>query len=319
MSEIDRLYAYKTLLSGRRAVPRQEILEKLEISLATFKRDLAKLRDRLNIPVIFDRDLQGYKLENSEKREELPGLWFTQEEILALLTIQNMLDQLEPGLLGPKLQPLQKKLDSMLASQGLDAQVLAQRIRLVHAGKRRLKLKCFELVAKATIERKKIKIQHFNRQTGESVERVISPQQIVHYRDNWYVDAWCHLRNEVRSFSVDAIIRCEDLQHDAKELNTEALRNSMQSGYGIFGGSAKEWAKVKFTPERARWVKREEWHPEQKSHEAADGSYLLEIPYSDERELMGDLLRHGSNVTVISPSRLKEKMRLELRKMLQSY
>lgn len=304
MSEIDRLYSYRTLLTGRRAVPRDEILNKLEISPATFKRDLAKLRDRLNIPVVFDRDLGGYRLSNTDTRQELPGLWFSQDEILALLTIQNMLEQLEPGLLGPKLKPLQQRLDDMLTGQGLSAETLSQRVRLVHAGKRRLKLKCFELVAKATLERKQIKIQHFNRQTGKTVERTISPQQLVHYRDNWYVDAWCHLRKEVRSFSVDAIAECAQLDGDAKELDAEQLRTSMQSGYGIFGGSVKNWAKLKFTPERARWVMHEEWHPQQKSQINEDGSYILELPYSDDRELLGDILKYGKDVEVLSPPSL---------------
>jgi predicted DNA-binding transcriptional regulator YafY len=319
MSEIDRLYNYRTLLTGRRAVPRDEILSKLEISQATFKRDLAKLRDRLNIPVVFDRDLGGYRLDNTDTRQELPGLWFSQDEILALLTIQNMLEQLEPGLLGPKLKPLQQRLDDMLTGQGLSAETLSQRVRLVHAGKRRLKLKCFELVAKATLERKQIKIQHFNRQTGKTVERVISPQQMVHYRDNWYVDAWCHLRKEVRSFAVDAIAECEQLDIDAKELDADQLRTSMQSGYGIFGGAVKGWAKLKFTPERARWVKHEEWHPDQKGHEEADGSYILEIPYSDEREILGDILRYGSDVEVISPPTLRTSVHIAVVKMNAQY
>ena len=319
MSEIDRLYSYRTLLTGRRAVPRDEILSKLEISQATFKRDLAKLRDRLNIPVVFDRDLGGYRLDNTDSRQELPGLWFSQDEILALLTIQNMLEQLEPGLLGPKLKPLQQRLDDMLTGQGLSAETLSQRVRLVHAGKRRLKLKCFELVAKATLERKQIKIQHFNRQTGKTVERTISPQQLVHYRDNWYVDAWCHLRKEVRSFAVDAIAECEQLDDDAKELDADQLRLSMQSGYGIFGGAVKDWAKLKFTPERARWVKREEWHPDQKGHEEADGSYVLEIPYSDERELVGDILRFGSDVRVVSSSNLVNEVKKHMAQAIKNY
>ena len=248
MSEIDRLYSYRTLLTGRRAVPREEILTKLEISPATFKRDLAKLRDRLNIPVVFDRDLGGYRLDNNENRQELPGLWFSQDEIFALLTIQNMLEQLEPGLLAPKLKPLKQRLDDMLIGQGLSSEALTQRVRLVHAGKRRLKLKCFELVARATLERKQIKIQHYNRQSGETVERTISPQQLVHYRDNWYVDAWCHLRKQVRSFAIDAISSCEQLDVDAKELDAEQLRKTMQSGYGIFGGEAISTAKLNSHP-----------------------------------------------------------------------
>ncbi len=308
MSEIDRLYSYKTLFTGRRAVPRDEILNKLEISPATFKRDLAKLRDRLNIPIVFDRDLGGYRIETQGNREELPGLWFSHDEALALLTIQYMLDQLEPGLLGPKLKPLQKRLDDLLGSQGIDAQTLAERIRLVHAGKRRLHLKAFELVSKATLERSRIKVHHFNRQNGKTSERVLSPQQLIHYRDNWYLDAWCHLKNELRIFSIDALSQCEILPTPAKEMDADQIRQVMQSGYGIFGGHASEWAKLKFSPERARWVMNEEWHPEQRGFMDSDGSYMLEIPYSDERELLGDVLKFGADVEVLAPKSLRIKI-----------
>lgn len=319
MSEIDRLYSYRTLLTGRRVVPRDEILSKLEISPATFKRDLAKLRDRLNIPVFFDRDLGGYRLDTTDARQELPGLWFSQDEVLALLTIQNMLEQLEPGLLGPKLKPLQKRLDEMLVGQGMNAETLSQRVRLVHAGKRNLKLKCFEQIAHSTLHRKQINIHHFNRQSGKTVERIISPQQLVHYRDNWYVDAWCHLRKEIRSFAVDAITECEQLDVDAKDLDADQLRSSMQSGYGIFGGAVKGWATLKFTPERARWVKHEEWHPDQNGHEESDGSYVLKIPYSDERELVGDILRFGSDIQVLGPLELIDHVKKHLASALCLY
>jgi predicted DNA-binding transcriptional regulator YafY len=139
----------------------------------------------------------------------------------------------------------------------------------------------------------------------------------VHYRDNWYVDAWCHLRKEVRSFAVDAITECEQLDVDAKELDADQLRSSMQSGYGIFGGAVKGWAKLKFTPERARWVKHEEWHPDQKGYELSDGSYVLEIPYSDERELIGDILRFGKDVQVLGPQTLNAQIELQLDEMLR--
>lgn len=319
MSEIDRLYSYRILLTGRRAVPRGEILSKLEISLATFKRDLAKLRDRLNIPVIFDKELGGYKLELVDSRTELPGLWFSQEEVLALLTIQSMIEKLEPGVLGPKLKPLQSRLNDMLSSQGVDAQVLAQRVKLVHAGKRKLILKQFEAVAQATMNRKQLKIQHFNRQTGEAVERTISPQQLIHYRDNWYMDAWCHLKNGLRNFSIDAIKDCEILDVPAKEIAQEQIDSEVASGYGIFGGKDIEWAKLKFTASRARWVSHEEWHPDQKAVLGKDGTYTLELPYTDERGLLGDILRHGPEVEVLEPHRLRESVQNAFRSALKKY
>ena len=183
MSEVVRLYQYKSLLVGRRAMSAEDLMARLEISRATLKRDIAKLRDQLHTPIVFDRDLGGYRLEQSDSTE-LPGMWFTQDEMLALMTIQSMIVQLEPGLLGPKLKPFQKRLDDMLASQGLDTATLTQRVRAVHAGKRRLALTNFETLAKATLERKQVQVEHINRQNGETLLRDISPQQLVHYRDN---------------------------------------------------------------------------------------------------------------------------------------
>lgn len=318
MSEIDRLYRYKSLLSSRRAMTRADLLHELEVSPATFKRDLAKLRDRLNTPIVFDRDLGGYRLEKSDATE-LPGLWFSQDEMLALMTIQSMIVQLEPGLLGPKLKPFQKRLDDMLASQGLDASTLTERVRAVHAGKRHLTLSSFETVAKATLERKQVQIAHLNRQTRQTVLRDISPQQLVHYRDNWYVDAWCHLRGGLRSFAIDAIERAQLLSKAAKDVDLIAMRQQLDGGYGIFGGMPKDWAELEFSPARAQWVQHESWHPKQTGTLHADGRYTLKVPYSDERELMGDILRFGAEVKVLAPPSLQQKIQQELTKALQQY
>ena len=305
MAQFDRVYKYKALFNRKRTVTKQAILDEFEISEATFKRDLDKMRDFYNYDIVYDRFENVYKLQNEDQAYELPGLVFTQKELLALLTIQNMITELEPGLLGPKLQPLQERMADLLSSEGLDSESLTKRVRAVHAGKRRLELKCFQSLAQATLERKKVHIHHFNRQRNETTERDISPQQLVHYRDNWYVDAWCHLRNKLQSFSVDAITHCDILEEVAKEVSQKDIKVIMQSGYGIFGGEANHWAKLKFNAVRARWVQAEEWHPEQKGTVNNDGTYTLEFPYSDERELLGDILRFGGDVQVLGPKALK--------------
>ena len=120
--------------------------------------------------------------------------------------------------------------------------------------------------------RKRLKITHFNRQSGDTVEREVSPQRLVNYRDNWYVDGWCHLRNDLRNFSIDAI---------AKEVSTSGNDEALGARYGICGDTPSAWKALKFIKERARWVERETWHPLQESHTEADGSYVLSVPYSD--------------------------------------
>jgi len=157
MSEVVRLYRYKSLLGSRRAVSAEDLMAALEVSRATLRRDIAKLRDQLHVPIEYNRELGGYALAQGHTDSELPGLWFSQEEILSLVTIQHLLEQLEPGLLGAKLKPLQERLSQLMDKHGLASQNVAQRIRIVHAGKRRVVAKSFELVAAATFAGKRLK------------------------------------------------------------------------------------------------------------------------------------------------------------------
>jgi len=319
MGQFDRIYQYKSLFRRKALLSKQEILAALEISDATFKRDLEKMRDFYNYDIVYDRFDNGYRLVNTDQTYELPGLMFTHKELLALLTIQNMMTELEPSLLGPKLQPLQDRLAELLAAEGLSIQSLTKRIRAVHAGKRRLELKSFQSVAQGTIEHKKLHIHHYNRSRDETTERDISPQQLVHYRDNWYVDAWCHKREKLLSFSVDAITHCDILEETAKDMDQQEVQKQMQAGYGIFSGVDVQWAKLKFSAQRARWVQNEEWHPEQKGTVHQDGTYTLEIPYSDERELIADVLRFGGEVEVMAPQSLRQNVTLAIQSAAALY
>mgnify|MGYP002776314183 CR=1 FL=1 len=178
----------------------------------------------------------------------------------------------------------------------------------LHAGQRRLPPAAFEAVATATLGRLRLNLTHHNRETNQTIERTVSPQQLVHYRDNWYLDAWCHLRNGFRSFAVDAMTAARVLPDEpAHEMDADTLRRATQASYGIFSGEPVGLAVLRFSAERARWVSGEQWHPEQVSQWLPDGSYRLTLPYSDDRELLGDILRHGSHCVVESPPSLRDK------------
>lgn len=319
MSDSARLYAYKALFESRRLVTRAALMEVGEVSLATLKRDIAKLRDQLGTPILYDRDRGGYYLDRDNTQTEMPGLWFSPEELVALLTIQRLIEQLEPGLLGLKLSPLKRKLTQLLEAKGLGTVAVADRIRMLTAGKRQLELRFFETVALATISRKRLHMIHLNRDRSERVSRTISPQQLVHYRDNWYVDAWCHLREGIRSFGLDAIEKVDILDETAQEVDPAELRLVTGSSYGIFSGQPHAWAILRFSPHRAQWVEREAWHSQQLATYDSDGSYLLKVPYSDDRELLGDILRYGADVQVLEPKQLRAKVQKTLLEAAAKY
>lgn len=322
MNQTERFYKIEQLLHERKVVNFQQLQDAVEVSRATLKRDLQYLRDRLNAPIVYDRDLAGYRFDTPDRfapRHQLPGLWFNASEIHALLTMQNLLEEVQPGLLGPHIAPLQTRLKSLLGSQDDAPEEITQRIRILHSGKRVANLQYFEMIASALLKRQRLLIHHYHRGKDQMTEREISPQRLIHYRSNWYLDAWCHLRKEIRSFAVDALHRAELIDKKARNVAKRDLDAVLGAGYGIFAGNKVEWARLRFTPQHARWVATEQWHPQQKSSIDADGHYLLEVPYANPTELIMDILRHGAGVEVLGPSSLREAVRKELKAATAAY
>jgi predicted DNA-binding transcriptional regulator YafY len=79
------------LLEGKRFVTASEFMTVMEISHATFKRDLAVLRERFDVPIVYDRDYGAYKLDQACNRKRLPGVWFSPEEIKIIRDVCNQL------------------------------------------------------------------------------------------------------------------------------------------------------------------------------------------------------------------------------------
>jgi predicted DNA-binding transcriptional regulator YafY len=309
MERLERFYKIDQLLNAQKAVPFSVLMKELGVSRASVKRDLEYMRERFNAPIEYDREANGYRFgaPRSGPRYELPGLWFNAGEAYALLSMHTLLAELQPGLLEPHVGPLQERLRALLGGEPAWKDI-EKRIRVFQPGRRVSREEFFGVVATAVLRRQRLWIRHYNRKDDRETEREISPQRLVHYRDNWYVDAYCHLREDLRSFAVDAIRAAELREARAKEVPAPELDAHLGAGYGIFAGREVEWAKLRFTPQAARWVAAQEWHPKQRSRAEADGSYLLEIPYAHEQELLMEILKFGADVEVLAPASLRSRV-----------
>lgn len=326
MDRLERFYRIDQLLNERRVVPLDTFLEELQVSLATFKRDLEYMRSRFHAPIEWDRELRGYRWSQPQPhtpkhqpKYELPGLWFNPSEVHALLTMQQLLHELEPGLLTPHVAPLLARLEGLLEKGDGAAQQVRNRIRVLRMARRSGKLANFGVLARALIDRRQLQISYYSRERDETTQRAVSPQRLVHYRDNWYLDAWCHWRKGLRSFAVDAIRATAMLDTVAKEVAEKDLSEVLSSAYGIFSGKPRSTAKLRFNARRARWVATETWHPQQKSSFDDQGRYLLELPYSDDRELVMDILKYGADVEVLAPADLRRSIARHLAEAAKHY
>ena len=313
MDRTERFYKIDHMIRERGIVPVKDFLTELEVSLATFKRDIEYMRSRHYAPIVWDRDENGYRFAEKSKDEpayELPGLWFNPREAQALLTMEHLLENLEPSLLGAHVQPLKARLSALLSAGDHSVEEVRRRIRVIAFGARRHEPKHFQVVASAVLGRQRLRIRYWNRSKDETTEREVSPQRLVHYRNNWYLDAFDHLRNDLRTFALDAMRDASIIAGKVKDVSDKDLDEVLASGYGIFSGKKVQWATLRFTPQAARYVSMEEWHPQQKARWDKDGSYVIEVPYSAEKELTMDILKHGADVEVVAPASLRKAIKL---------
>lgn len=308
---IERITKIIRFIRQRGSASMAFLKDELEVSEATLKRDFAFLQDRLGCPLEWNRTKRGWIIRDeliAGGRFELPGVWFDSSEVVALLTMLHLVEGVQPGLLEDHVAPLKSRLRSMLAEGTISARPIENKIRLIHFAPRKVEPEHFQQVASGLLEGKRLNLEYWNRDRKESSKRIISPQQLVHYRENWFLDAWCHTRNALRSFSLDAIQSVKVLDESCIEISAKEMEDHFRGGYGIFAGQATKRAQLKFTPARAQWVSKETWHHNQTNAYSEDGSYVLEIPYSNDQELIMDLLRHSPEVEVISPPELRKKL-----------
>jgi predicted DNA-binding transcriptional regulator YafY len=309
------------LIQKHQVVPKQKFLDTLEVSPATFKRDLEFLRNRMNAPIIYDHFHNGYCLDPNVKdyKIEMPGLWFSQSEATALALMEHLLSSLDQsGLLGPHIQPLRAIIDQILGPD-TPSKELRKRIKVLGMFSRKTSIDNFGEIGAALLQRKKLQINFYSKGNNENTDREISPLRMIYYRDNWYLDAYCHLREGLRSFSIDGIRTAAILDSKAVEVSEKELKENFTESYGIFSGKATQICKLKFSPNRARWVSTENWHPQQVGKIEPDGSYILEFPFNQDLELIMDIMKYGSDVSVIEPSYLRTKILKELKSTLKNY
>jgi proteasome accessory factor C len=270
----------------------------------------------------YDRQRRGYfyNQQNAEKPYELPGLWFSAEELNGLLICHQILQNISPGILSQQITQLQQRIDDLFRIQHQTPANISQKIKLLSIGRRLKDDTQFKKTATALFNGKQINIHYNGRSenalpnadtdkgfchlppsdassscpplpSGEGrgegfqkssnrnprqytpTDRTISPQQLIYYRDNWYIAAFCHYRKELRVFAIDNISSSKILEQAAEPTDRKQLEQFLTSSYGIFSGTAQHTAVLEFSKSRAKWVADESWHLKQQGHWLENGNY----------------------------------------------
>jgi proteasome accessory factor C len=314
MKKTERIYLLDSILKERRTpVKIEHLIDRLECSQATVYRTIASLRDEYNAPIFSDEFGVYY---DRHAQFDLPGIKLNAEETKGMLMAAQLLEDLQSESLQKPLQRILNGIDKVLQQKGINNRRL---IQIIPALSRKPDPSIFQHVMSALQQEKKLNISYQNRNSDEQTKRLVSPQRLTSYKNAWYLDAWCHMREGIRLFALEQIQQASVDIERAKKISTEQLRAHYADSYGIFSGEMKQQAEIQINTELAPWTVYEHWHSKQQIKRLNDNHILLTIPYNDDRELIADVMRLGVAAQILKPSNLRNKFKQQLESILTHY
>jgi proteasome accessory factor C len=319
VEKLDRIQQlHRILKARRRPVTLRQLAEEMDCTPRTVKRDIEYLQDVLRVPIEFDGKSKGWRfVSGAMDVHELPGLWLTSEELQSLALLLHTLENFGNGVLNSELGTVERQIHKLMESRGIAPSAFARHVRVLPLGNRKVTGASFQIIGEALLKHTQLRMRYTDYNQRKTT-RTVSPQTLVYYRDNWYLDAWCHRQQALRTFSLARIDACRAETEAAVEMPRETLDAHFSKSYGMFAGEPTGTATLRFLPGIAREIAMQQWHPEQVGR--WDGrDYLLSFPYSKPHELVGDILRYVPNVIVDGPVELREMVGQRLQEGMELY
>jgi len=293
----------------------QKLQEKFELSQRQASREIAFMRDFFGAPIEYDNERRGYRY--TESGFQLPDLWLTQNDLIALAIGNRLKNAIPRGPLRNRLDDLIRRLAEPLpvAIDELQRRISTKTIRQAPVNP-----DSFQTIVSALSRQLFCRIRYQTPYSLEISDRDIAPLHLLLYQENWHLIAHCCQRNSLRTFVLSRIISAR-LSEDSvpEQLSRLELGDFIDNQYGIFLHGEPSEVSIRFFPPISDLARSQIWHPQQQLQEEPSGSILLSFPAGDFRELAGDILRYGPHAEVISPPSLRNLIREQMEGALKYY
>lgn len=232
----NRLDQLQGMLKSRDFWTADELAERLHVSRRTVTRDLSNLIEA-GVPIESDRGRGGGI--GIRQNWGLGRVQLNSREILSLLISVATLEGIRAPLLVQDLRSVRNKLYQAFPSDQREAvEKMRKRIRLIRSYEDRSrekdkpakpwtyvkpKDKVLLAVQTAFFESRLLRMR-YRSEKGETLERVIEPHFLLVSWPHWYIEAWDHLRSDIRFFRLDRIVSAKVEKQSFKPHHEEAFR-----------------------------------------------------------------------------------------------
>jgi predicted DNA-binding transcriptional regulator YafY len=290
---------------------------KFEISPKTAQRDIEFMRCRLRCPLEYDSRKKGYFYEDGTF--SLPMVYLSSGELLALMLAKEILEDISGGCLGNEITSIVEKITNVLSKHSARGNDMAEAVSFQSIGYSPAPEKVFKSILEGCLRRRELTFKYYSPASNETNVRTVCPYHLFNYMGTWHLVAYCHLRRHMRDFALSRISDVE-IQEDIFDMPSDFnVEEYFRSSFGLYKGGSKREVTIRFGPEKAKWVKGQIWHKEQKLKELKDGSIELSFEVAGFSEIMREVLRYGDGVEVVKPKDLRELVIQEAKNILRTY
>ena len=294
------------------------LAKQLDCNEKTIRRYIQEIEYHRQAPYSIQNGWVRIDHEQRTQQSLINGYWLDNQTIQGLVHTYQLINNLPKELTQLAKKPLQKTLNT-LQTTPLSKHSLKKHIQIIPSLPVSTNQQIFQQILDAILDKQQIHIHYWKRKDNSHSERTLSPQKIILYKDQWYLDAYCHLKQDLRTFNLIAITQITRQTKAAKKIAHKQLKQHYTTSYGIFAGKKTHTAIIHFNPTTARWIQHCQWHPDQSIQQQKDGSIHLHIPYHNATELIADILKWGENATVLAPEQLIEEIKHKIAQMHKNY
>jgi proteasome accessory factor B len=292
------------------------LAREIEVATKTIHRDIEFMRDRLNLPVEFDRAHNGFHYTGEVSA--FPTMQITEGEIFALVVAEKALQQYRgTSFEKPLLSAIRKMGQALPDTISLNLAEIEQTISFRTRAEPILNLEIFDTLAKAVAQRAQLALSY--RKPGQKAEaRIVDPYHLANINGEWFLFAFDHARKDLRTFAPARMESAKPTGNIFERSQKFSLEKRLRDSFGVHAGEGKFAVVIRFAPRAADYIREKKWHASQTLRELKDGGVELKMNLSSLAEVQRWVLSWGGEAVVIKPRELTESIRESAKKILQS-
>ncbi|MBU6409473.1 MAG: WYL domain-containing protein [Verrucomicrobia bacterium] len=290
---------------------------RLEVAPKTVHRDMEFMRDRLNLPIEFDPARNGYHY--SGEVGAFPTMQITEGELFALVVAEKALQQYRgTPFEKPLLSALKKMQQALPEGISINLADVAQTISFRTSAEPILDLKIFETLARAVARREQLELRYRKPGEKKAGSRRVDPYHLANINGEWFLFAFDHGRNDVRTFVPARIESATPTGRHFEPARAFSLQERLRDSFGVHSAEGRFEVVIRFNRRAADYVREKKWHDSQQLRELKAGGVEMRLRLSSLVEIERWILSWGGDAVAIKPRELADAIDRAARRLLRS-